>query len=46
MRERLGCDLDLTERARHLFEPGTLTLAEQCACLPPPAHLLAWAAET
>jgi len=45
LREMLAGDADLTDRVRHLLEPGALPLAEQCAQLPPPEHLLHWAAE-
>jgi iron(II)-dependent oxidoreductase len=38
-------DDDLTRRVSHLFTPGDLSLADQCARLPPVAHLTRWAAE-
>ncbi|KAA6186599.1 SUMF1/EgtB/PvdO family nonheme iron enzyme [Thiohalocapsa marina] len=49
LRERLDQDQDLTARARVFFirdtAAGGLTLDRQCAGLPPPPHLLAWAVE-
>lgn len=45
LRQMLNNDDDLTRRVEHLFNPGTLSLAEQCAALPPVDHLLNWAAE-
>ena len=48
LRERLGQDSDLTERSRPLFagpNDGGMSLDEQCRRLPPPEHLLNWAAE-
>jgi iron(II)-dependent oxidoreductase len=45
LRAVLADDRDLTQRVTHLFEPGELSLAEQCAALPPVDHLLNWAAE-
>jgi len=50
LREAIGGDSDLTERVRHLF-PDPLgpveaeDAAAACAQLPPPSHLVAWAAE-
>lgn len=43
--ERVRGDERSTARLRHLFAPGPLALAERCAALPPPAHLLAWAGQ-
>jgi iron(II)-dependent oxidoreductase len=43
LREALVGDADLTARVRHLFGPGDL--GTQCAGLPPPEHLLGWAAQ-
>jgi iron(II)-dependent oxidoreductase len=45
LREVLQGDDDLTRRVRHLFTPGGMSLADQCVSLPPPDHLLNWAAE-
>jgi len=45
LREVLAGDSDLTDRARHLFTVGAMELDDQCARLPPPDHLLNWAAE-
>jgi iron(II)-dependent oxidoreductase len=45
LREVLDGDADLTSRVRHLFAATELPLSEQCAQLPPPDHLLNWAAE-
>jgi hypothetical protein len=45
LREVLAGDGDLTDRARHLFTYGAMELEDQCARLPPPDHLLNWAAE-
>lgn len=45
LREVIQGDDDLTRRVAHLFTPGAMPLAEQCAALPPPDHLLNWAAE-
>jgi len=44
LRERLTGDADLTRRVAHLFTPGVLPLAEQCAGLPSLDHLRNWAA--
>jgi len=45
LRETLSQDRDLSARVEHLFTPGRLPLAEQCARLPPKDHLLNWAHE-
>jgi iron(II)-dependent oxidoreductase len=48
LREQLGQDKDLTERARPFFtdpREGGMPLSEQCRHLPPPEHLLDWARE-
>jgi iron(II)-dependent oxidoreductase len=45
LREVVAGDPDLTRRVAHLFTPGALDLARQCAALPPLDHLLNWAAE-
>ncbi len=45
LREKITGDDDLSTRVAHLFTPGALPLAEQCAQLPPNDHLLNWAAE-
>ena len=45
LREVLAGDSDLVDRVRPLFTPGTMDLEAQCARLPPPDHLLNWAAE-
>lgn len=45
LREVIAADADLADRLRGLFAPGPLDLDERCARLPPPSHLLAWAAE-
>ncbi len=45
LREVLACDADLTQRVRPLFDVDAANLDEQCAALPPPDHLLAWARE-
>ncbi len=45
LREVILGDDRLTRRVAHLFTPGSMTLAEQCAALPPRDHLLNWAAE-
>ncbi len=45
LREVLSGDADLTQRVRPLFDVGAANLDEQCAALPPPDHLLAWAQE-
>jgi len=44
LREVLAGDSDLTDRVRTLFVSG-MDLDAQCDRLPPPDHLLAWAAE-
>ena len=41
--EVLREDDDICSRVRHLFGPGALGTDAQCAALPPPDHLLAWA---
>jgi gamma-glutamyl hercynylcysteine S-oxide synthase len=45
LRERLIGDDTLTRRVAHLFTPGVLPLAEQCASLPPLEHLRRWAVQ-
>jgi len=45
LREVLTGDTDLTDRVRLLFTPGAMDPGVQSAHLPPPDHLLAWAAE-
>ncbi len=45
LREVLTGDTDLTERVRPLFTPGAMDPEAQSARLPPPDHLLNWAAE-
>lgn len=45
LRQFVGGDAELSARVEHLFTPGALSLAEQCAALPPADHLLNWAAE-
>ncbi len=45
LREKVSNDADLSSRVKHLFTPGFLPLAEQCAQLPPADHLLNWAHE-
>ncbi|WP_176722494.1 SUMF1/EgtB/PvdO family nonheme iron enzyme [Candidatus Thiosymbion oneisti] len=45
LREVLAGDTDLTDRVRPLFTPGAMDPALQSARLPPPAHLLNWAAQ-
>lgn len=45
LREVLAGDADLAGRVRPLFTPGGMDLQAQCARLPPPEHLLRWAAE-
>ncbi len=45
LRTYLAGDDDLTRRVDHLFTPGSVSLAEQCAALPNAGHLLNWAAE-
>lgn len=51
LREIVSGDADLTARVRHLFgdlargDPAPLDLAVPCAQLPPPEHLLRWAAD-
>lgn len=45
LREVLDDDADLTERVRTLFTPGAMGLDAQCAQIPPPDHLVNWAAE-
>jgi len=43
VREVLAGDTTLSNRVRHIFSDGDLDT--QCAQLPPPDHLLSWAAE-
>lgn len=45
LREVLAGDTDLTDRVRPLFTPGAMDPETQSARLPPPDHLLNWAAE-
>ncbi len=45
LREVLTGDTDLTDRVRPLFTPGAMDPGLQSARLPPPDHLLNWAAE-
>lgn len=45
LREVLEGDTDLSGRVRQLLEQGALPLQEQCAQLPPRAHLISWAGE-
>lgn len=45
LRETIGGDSDLSSRVKHLFTPGFMPLAEQCAQLPPADHMLNWAHE-
>jgi iron(II)-dependent oxidoreductase len=45
LREVVAGDADLTRRVRHLFQAGGLARAALCDQLPPPDHLLRWAAE-
>jgi len=45
LREVVAGEPDLTARVRHIFGPGDLDLGARCALLPPPEHLLRWAAE-
>jgi len=45
LRQVLCGDADLTNRVEQLFTSGGMSLAEQCAALPPLDHLLNWAAE-
>lgn len=45
LREVLTGDRDLSERVKHLFQPGALPLDEQCEQLPPKDHLLNWGTE-
>ncbi len=45
LRVFLAQDSDLSRRVDHLFTPGELSLAEQCAQLPPVAHLIQWAGQ-
>ncbi|MEJ2452792.1 MAG: SUMF1/EgtB/PvdO family nonheme iron enzyme [Candidatus Thiodiazotropha sp.] len=43
LRVFLERDDELSRRVDHLFTPGDLSLAEQCAQLPPLEHLMRWA---
>jgi iron(II)-dependent oxidoreductase len=45
LREVVAGDAELTARIRHLFEDSAGGGAPDCASLPPPGHLLAWASE-
>jgi gamma-glutamyl hercynylcysteine S-oxide synthase len=45
LRAVLTGDGDLAQRVSQLFEWGALPLSEQCARLPPRAHLINWASE-
>lgn len=45
LRQVVQGEADLSARVEHLFRPGALTLAQQCAQLPPKDHLLNWATE-
>jgi len=45
LREILAGDRDLTDRVRPLFSKDANDLQDQCNRLPPPEHLLRWAAE-
>ena len=45
LREKLTGDDDLSQRVRHLFSQDKLSLAEQCAQLPPTDHLINWGTE-
>lgn len=45
LREIVAGESDLTARVRHIFGPGDLDLGARCALLPPPDHLLQWAAQ-
>jgi iron(II)-dependent oxidoreductase len=45
LREQVAGDDALTRRIAHLFTPGAMDLAAQCAALPPLDHLLNWAVQ-
>lgn len=45
LREVVSGDAELTARVRHLFDDPVGDQAPECASLPPPGHLLAWASE-
>jgi iron(II)-dependent oxidoreductase len=45
LREVVSGDADLTSRVRHLFHSEVVAPAALCDQLPPPDHLLRWAAE-
>jgi iron(II)-dependent oxidoreductase len=45
LRKVAAGDAELTARVRHLFDDPVGDRAAECACLPPPGHLLARASE-